>query len=75
MNFSARWLLVGALLLPAVACGEDRGDGSPQLIRVEAGGSIQKAVDRANSGDLVLVAPGTYHEEVVIDTPGVTLRG
>lgn len=39
------------------------------------GESIQKAVDAAEPGDTVLVAPGTYHESVKVSTPGITLRG
>src|SRR5579875_53041 len=37
--------------------------------------TIQAAVDRAQPGDLVLVAPGVYHEAVEIKTNGITLRG
>ena len=37
--------------------------------------TIQQAVDRAKSGDLVLVAPGVYREGVTIATDGVVLRG
>ncbi len=37
--------------------------------------TIQAAVDAAQSGDLVLVSPGVYHEAVRIKTPGITLRG
>ncbi|KYK13294.1 MULTISPECIES: right-handed parallel beta-helix repeat-containing protein [Streptomyces] len=42
---------------------------------VHPGESIQKAVDAAESGDTVLVTPGTYHESVKVSTPGLTLRG
>ncbi|KOU56444.1 hypothetical protein ADK57_42410 [Streptomyces sp. MMG1533] len=42
---------------------------------VRPGESIQKAVDAAESGDTVLVAPGTFHESVKVTTPGLTLRG
>ncbi|WP_226021572.1 right-handed parallel beta-helix repeat-containing protein [Halomicrobium salinisoli] len=37
--------------------------------------SIQAGVDAASPGDLVLVDAGTYDENVVVSTPGVTLRG
>jgi hypothetical protein len=36
--------------------------------------TIQHAVDRASTGDTVLVSPGTYHEAVTI-TKGVNLQG
>lgn len=69
-----RTLLVAvALLSSLVACGSD--GRTPRVIEVAAGSSIQQAVDSARSGDLVLVQPGTYHESVVIDRAGITLRG
>jgi hypothetical protein len=37
--------------------------------------TIQAAVDMARPGDLVLVAPGVYHEAVKVHTPGITIRG
>jgi parallel beta-helix repeat protein len=37
--------------------------------------TIQAGVNAASAGDLVLVAPGTYTEAVVVSTPGVTIRG
>lgn len=36
---------------------------------------IQEAVDAAESGDTILVSPGTYKEAVTIDKTGITLRG
>lgn len=44
------------------------------VIRVpEDAGSIQAAVASAPSGSLILIAPGTYDEAVLIKTPGLTL--
>src|SRR5690606_40090593 len=43
--------------------------------RVTPGESIQKAVDAAEPGDTVLIAPGTYKESVSITVSDVTLRG
>ncbi len=37
--------------------------------------TIQSAVDAANPGDLVLVDPGLYREEVTVTTPSLTIRG
>lgn len=37
--------------------------------------TIQEAVDVAEPGGLVLIAPGVYREEVVVTTPFLTIRG
>lgn len=73
-----RRVVAVALVLPALlaaGCGKGSPDG-PRIIRVAADGpSIQDAVDEARPGDLVLIAPGTYHEAVVVDTDQVVIRG
>jgi plastocyanin len=37
--------------------------------------TIQGAVDAAAPGDLILVAPGVYREEVTVTTPSLVIRG
>lgn len=44
-------------------------------LEVRDGESIQNAVNRAQSGDTILVYPGTYEESIYIDKDQITLRG
>jgi plastocyanin len=37
--------------------------------------TIQAAVDAAEPGDLILIAPGVYREGVEVGTPGLVIRG
>lgn len=46
-----------------------------QIISVEDGESIQKAVQKAKPGDLIRVYPGTYSETVFIDKDDITVQG
>jgi hypothetical protein len=72
--------LTTALLV--AACGDSSDDGGPEA---DGGGTtrhvpddyatIQEAVDAASPGDLVLIEPGTYHEEVNVTTPDLVIRG
>lgn len=64
--------LAAALVAPTAAGAQERtlhvpGDHA----------TVQDAVDAAEPGDLILVAPGTYEEsvEVTSDKPGITIRG
>ncbi|MGV9355324.1 right-handed parallel beta-helix repeat-containing protein [Streptomyces misionensis] len=75
--------VLGTLTLVAGCGGGDDGaakgrrpDGARVTIHVPADApTISDAVALARPGDLVLVAPGEYHESVRIRTPRVTLRG
>jgi nitrous oxidase accessory protein NosD len=76
--------VLGTLTLILASCsaggnGSDQGrrpTGTHVTIRVPADApTISAAVSLAQPGDLVLVAPGEYHESVKITTAGITLRG
>ncbi|MGW2512088.1 right-handed parallel beta-helix repeat-containing protein [Streptomyces scopuliridis] len=78
--------VLGALTLVAGCSGGGGGDdgsgkgrrpeGAQVTIRVPGDApTISDAVSLAQPGDLVLVAPGVYHESVKIDTARITLRG
>ena len=56
------------------SCGSDSESGRVISVPGDAA-TIQEAVDRAKSGDVVLIEAGTYHESVVVDTPRITIRG
>ncbi|MFE5591160.1 nitrous oxide reductase family maturation protein NosD [Streptomyces sp. NPDC056549] len=76
--------VLGTLTLVAgCSNGDDDGSGKGRrpsgaqvTIRVPGDApTISSAVSLAHPGDLVLVAPGVYHESVKVSTPRVTLRG
>jgi len=56
------------------SCGTDDSQ-SRTLLVPEKYTTIQKAVDEANPGDLVLIAPGVYHEAIKVDRDEVVIRG
>jgi nitrous oxidase accessory protein len=61
--FAAVALIVcGALAVPASAANLSVGAGAQFT-------TIQQAVDAAKPGDTVLVAPGTYTENIVVNKP------
>ena len=48
---------------------------SPRVLRVAAGEVIQEVVDRAQPGDTVEIEYGVYHQNVVVNSNDLTLRG
>ncbi|HWL41600.1 MAG TPA: right-handed parallel beta-helix repeat-containing protein [Ilumatobacter sp.] len=51
------------------------GDADGVLNVPDEFATIQEAVDAAEPGQLVLIAPGTYHEAVDVLTDGIVIRG
>lgn len=68
-------IAAAAIVLGITACAPP-DPASPDVVHVPADvATISEAVALVADDGLVLVEPGTYRESVLIDTPGVTLRG
>jgi len=64
---SKTWILTISLILVILAHGVPAKSSSSDVILVPRDyAGIQQAIDRANSGDTIEVASGTYHEELKI---------
>lgn len=69
-----------AALFVIAGCSPVRADStsshSPSVIRVPAdAASLAEAAERVEPGDTIVIAPGHYAEQILIDTPDVTIRG
>ncbi|MFE9837899.1 nitrous oxide reductase family maturation protein NosD [Streptomyces sp. NPDC005551] len=67
--------LACAAALLGTALGAAPSAAAHRVHLVKPGESIQKAVDSARPGDVVLLARGTHHGSINVTTPGLTLRG
>lgn len=66
----------GPVIGAPVASEGGAGDTGPQVREVPADyKTIQKAVDAAKAGDVVLVSPGIYREQVTVTKSDITIRG
>lgn len=79
MSLARTGAAVLALCLTATglaACAAIGLDGGAEVVRVPGDApTITEAIDAVAPNGLVLVAPGVYEEEVLIDKAGVTVRG
>ena len=69
--------MAGVACLSAVsACSSSAKRREARTISVPSdASSISAAVAAARPGDIILIAPGTYHESVRVAVPGITIRG
>jgi len=67
------WFALSLLCFSVAACGADESGGTIVVPTDEQ--TIQAAVDRARTGDIVLIEPGVYNESVTITTDGIVIRG
>jgi hypothetical protein len=74
LTFAAAALVAG-LSLAGAAVSAATGGARDAVHHVAAGESIQAAIDAARPGDSIVVAPGTYRENLTVRKDGVTLRG
>ncbi len=75
-------VVVGDVEIPSATGGgvspgrEPVPGGFAATVRVPADyPTVQEGVDHAQPGGMVLIAPGVYHEAVVVTTPYITIRG
>ena len=65
-----------ATTVPTTDSAPPTSGGSVEALEVPGEyATIQEAVDAAVPGDLVLIAPGVYHETVTVVTDNLTIRG
>lgn len=60
---------------PAPPDYKKKKDARPRLVVPTEFKTIQRAVDAAKPGSVIIIKPGVYKEAVVVTTPGLTIKG
>ena len=69
-------LSIAIALLAAPACAPSPPADDAETIRVpQDAATLADAADRIGPGGTIVIAPGVYAEQLLIDTPDVTVRG
>ena len=68
-------MTVAVATLAALAFSLPASSSADRTVTVSPGESIQAAIDAAKPGTTIKIAPGTYHESLVIKTDGIELVG
>ena len=69
-------LSIAIALLAAPACAPSPPADDGEIIRVpQDAATLADAADRIGPGGTIVIAPGIYAEQLLIDTPDVTVRG
>lgn len=76
---TARGILVSAVFVLAIGlggCAPLSAADAPELVAVPSDvPTIGQAVELVAEGGMVLIEPGVYREQVVVDRPNITIRG
>ena len=74
--FRPRLLLAVALAAPLViGAATPLASARAEVIQVRPGESAVAALSHAKSGDTLHLSPGLFHGDLVIDRPGLTIKG
>jgi nitrous oxidase accessory protein NosD len=68
-------MTVAVAALAALALSLPASSYANRTVTVSSGESIQAAIDAAKPGTTINIAPGTYHESLIVKTNGIKLVG